>query len=289
MKPTIVVIGLVVMSSSCALHQRPPGQPIAMVPASLIDPLPKPVVIPPDPVAALPNDIRSAIFSSTPRTLREGITTVFPYNPHKQPTVDCQTLRVTEIVLAPGETVRSNGVGAGDTERWDIQPVEERVLVKPKEPGIATDLIVVTDKRSYHFTLRTRTPYMPQVAFYYPDDVKLAEAERQTALREAAMPRVNPPRSKPLNFNYRISGPEVAWRPLAAFDDGEHTYIEFPDNTMSADMPTLMVQNGNEAALVNYQVRGSYYIADRLVQNAALTSGTGTGREVVKITAEDQH
>ena len=51
-------------------------------------------------------------------------------------------------------------------------------------------------------------------------------------------------------------------------------------------MPTLMVQNGNQQSLVSYQVRGVYYVTDRLFQNAALTSGTGSNRQVVQITAE---
>jgi type IV secretion system protein VirB9 len=239
-------------------------------------------------MAALPADIQHAILSANPHTLHEGITTLFPYDSHGQPVIDCRTLRVTEIVLNRDESVKSDGVGAGDTERWDIKPVDGRVLVKPKEAGVATDLIVVTDKRSYHFALRTRTPYMPQVAFYYPDDVKLAETQRRDAMRQAAAQAADPPPSKPLNFNYQISGPNVPWRPLLAFDDGEHTYVQFPDNTLSSDMPTLMVQNGNEQALVNYQVRGSYYVADRLIQSAALTSGTGTNRQLVRITAEGQ-
>ena len=78
----------------------------------------------------------------------------------------------------------------------------------------------------------------------------------------------------------------MPWRPLLAFNDGEHTYLQFPDNTLSSDMPTLMVHNGKRQALVNYQVRGSYYVTDRLFQDAALTSGTGTNRQVVQITAE---
>ncbi len=86
-------------------------------------------------------------------------------------------------------------------------------------------------------------------------------------------------------LSYQITGPNVPWPPLLAFDNGEHTYLQFPDNTMSSDMPTLMVQNGKQQALVNYQVRGSYYVADRLFQSAALTSGTGTNRQVVQITA----
>jgi len=95
------------------------------------------------------------------------------------------------------------------------------------------------------------------------------------------------PPHKPLNFAYAISGPNVAWKPVLAFDDGEHTYLQFPDNIMTTDMPTLMVQNGNQQALVNYQVRGSYYVADRLFKSAALTVGTGTNRQVVQITAQE--
>lgn len=119
-------------------------------------------------------------------TVRQGITTSFPFSPHSQPVINCQVLRVTEIVLNSDETIAKDGVGAGDTERWAIQPLTNRVLVKPKETGIATDLIVETNRRSYHFALRTRAPYMSQVAFYYPDDIRAAEAARQTALREAA-------------------------------------------------------------------------------------------------------
>jgi type IV secretion system protein VirB9 len=201
--------------------------------------------------------------------------------------IDCQVLRVTEIVVNSDETIASDGVSAGDTERWAIQPLNNRVLVKPKEPGIATDLIIVTNRRSYHFSLHTRTPYMPQVAFYYPDDVRHAKAARQRALREAVHQAADTPPHKLLNFAYTISGPDVAWKPVLAFDDGEHTYVQFPDNIMSTDMPTLMVQNGDQQALVNYQVRGTYYVTDRLFHRAALTAGTGTNRQVVQITAEE--
>jgi type IV secretion system protein VirB9 len=235
----------------------------------------------------LPTDIREAIVSGQLHTLREGITTTFAYEPHTQPVINCQVLRVTEIVLNGDETIASDGVSAGDTERWAIQPLNNRVLVKPKEPGITTDLIIVTNRRSYHFSLRTRTPYMPQVAFYYPDEVRHAEAARQHALREALRQAADGPPDKPLNFAYAISGPNVAWKPLLAFDDGEHTYLQFPDNIMGTDMPTLMVQNGNQQALVNYQVRGSYYVADRVFHRAALTAGQETNRQVVQITAQE--
>ena len=284
MKTSITLIGLTMLAGCAAQPAQPPSPPY--IPAALLNPPPKPVEVPPDPMAALPYEVRAAVSSGQPKTIHDGITTLLPYSSHAQPTINCQVLRVTEIVLNQDESVSADGIGIGDSERWDIKPIANRILVKPKEPGIATDLIVVSSKRSYHFTLRTHTPYMPQVAFYYPDDLLAAEARRQSALRAAATQVAAAPEPpKPLNFNYQITGPDVPWRPLLAFDDGEHTYVEFPANTLSADMPTLMVQNGKEQSLVNYQVHGSYYVADRTFQSAALTSGTGTNRQVVQITA----
>ena len=279
-------VAIALIGAGCGARSSAPA-PAPYVPAAVLNAPAKHIDAPPDPLAVLPTDIREAIVSGQPHTLREGITTTFAYDPHTQPVINCQVLRVTEIVLNSDETIANDGVSAGDTERWAIQPLNNRVLVKPKEPGIATDLIIVTNRRSYHFSLHTRAPYMPQVAFYYPDDVRHAEAARQRALRDAVRQAAAAPPHKPLNFAYAISGPNVAWKPVLAFDDGEHTYLQFPDNTKSADMPTLMVQNGNQQALVNYQVRGSYFVADRLFKSAALTVGTGTNRQVVQITAQE--
>ena len=50
-------------------------------------------------------------------------------------------------------------------------------------------------------------------------------------------------------------------------------------------MPTLMSQQGKQQETVNYTVRGQYYVADRLLAEAVLTSGTGTNRQAVQITA----
>ncbi len=235
-------VATALIGASCGARSSAPA-PAPYVPAAVLNAPAKHVEAPPDPLAVLPTDVRNAIVSGQPHTLREGITTTFAYDPHTQPVINCQVLHVTEIVL--------------------------------------------NSRRSYHFRLHTRAPYMPQVAFYYPDDVRHAEAARQRALREAVRQAADAPPHKPLNFAYAISGPNVAWKPVLAFDDGEHTYLQFPDNIMSTDMPTLMVQNGNQQALVNYQVRGSYYVADRVFHRAALTAGTGTNRQVVQITAQE--
>jgi type IV secretion system protein TrbG len=283
MKRTIVLT-CIILITGCAT--RPPAPvPMPYVPATVTSPPPKPIDAGTDPMAQLPEEVRIAMDQNTLPALREGITTIYPYDAHTQPPVNCQILRVTEIVLAPGETVKPDDVGIGDSERWSIKVSSNRVLVKPKEPGIATDLVVVTNLRSYHFALRTRIPYQPQVSFYYPDEIRADEAHHRDLIRQAIAQVQAKPWSKPLNFAYAITGPEVAWKPVLAFDDGDHFYIEFPQNIAGTDMPTLMSQQGKQPETVNYQVRGQYYVADRLLPVAVLTSGTGADRQAVRITA----
>jgi type IV secretion system protein TrbG len=285
MRYKIIVLLAGTLLAGCALPPPTPP-PAPYVPAALVNPPPKPVTVPADPMAELPVEVRDALLSGQTKTLHRGIVTEYPYDPYSQPLINCAVLRVTEILFAPGETVSADGIGIGDSERWSVQPAGNRVLVKPKEPGIATDMIVATSNRSYHLGLRTRDPYMPEVSFYYPDDIRTAEAERASALRKAAAQVANPPPVKPLNFGYQITGPNYSWRPLLAFDDGEHTYVQLPADLGSADMPVLFIQDGGQQSVANYEVKGSYLVVDRRFRQAALTSGTGTNRQLIQITAE---
>lgn len=284
MNRRVLLIPAALLAGCTMPQQQPPPPPY--VPAALVNPPPKPVEIPPDPFAGLSPAEQHAITSGRPKTLREGITVLYAYSPHTQPVVYCEPLRVTEIVLNRDEKINTNGVAAGDSTRWDIDPLDNRVLAKPSEPGLVTDLIIATNKRSYHLTLKSRAPYMAQVSFYYPDEILQAEAERNAALRKAAQQTTDPIPSKPLNFGYAISGPRYAWSPVQVFSDGERTYIQLPQDLAGVDLPVLYVQDNGENSLVNYEVKGSYLISDRLFRRAVLTSGAGSNREAVTIEAE---
>lgn len=278
----IAAIGLIAFLSGCAT--QPPSPPIELVPAKLLEPPP-----PPPPPESVLNDqpayVKAAIAvyqkSGEAPILRDGITTRFPYEPDDEPTVLCKPLRVTEVMLAPGENVEH--AAAGDTERWMIQPVDGRVLIKPKAARITTNLIIVTARHTYHLTLKSGAKYMPRVAFYYPKEVIAAEAKRKAAIERRAKQTSAPAPLARLNFAYSISGPDVPFKPVQAFDDGERVYIEMPKSLMAADAPALMVETDGGDALVNYQVEGRYYVVDRLFKHAVLVSGTGKNRQEITI------
>jgi type IV secretion system protein VirB9 len=86
-----------------------------------------------------------------------------------------------------------------------------------------------------------------------------------------------------LHFRYAISGDNPPWKPLRAFDDGTHVYIEFPAAIAQGEAPPLFVKGADGASnLVNYRVRGNFYIVDQLFDGAELRLGQDH-QQVVRI------
>ena len=72
-------------------------------------------------------------------------------------------------------------------------------------------------------------------------------------------------------------------QPIRAFDDGSHVYIQMPPRMKSSEAPALLVDAGSGTQMVNYRVKGNYYVVDRLVTDAILVSGVGRDQDRVTI------
>jgi len=95
------------------------------------------------------------------------------------------------------------------------------------------------------------------------------------------------------NFNYLIlrqkHSSTPAWCPLRAFDDGQKTYIQFPPKVTVTEAPPLFVLGRNgDAQLVNYRVKGDWYIVDRLFDKAELRIGQAPQTVVGIVRADAQ-
>jgi P-type conjugative transfer protein TrbG len=203
---------------------------------------------------------------------------------------------ITDIALEAGERLVGTGpVAAGDTVRWIIGDTESgsgatkrvHILVKPTRPDLVTNLIINTDRRTYHLELRSaEKTYMASVSWAYPQD-QLIALRRQNAAADAAAPIASGVDIGALNFRYRIEGDDPAWRPLRAFDDGRQVFIEFPSGIGQGEMPPLWVIGAEGGAeLVNYRVRGNHMIIDRLFAAAELRLG-GEHQQKVRIVRND--
>lgn len=202
--------------------------------------------------------------------------------------------RVTDIVLQPGEAL--SAVAAGDTARWVIGDTTSgagsdkraHVLVKPVAEGLTTNLVITTDRRTYHLTLSSASGgAMSAISWSYPQDDLIA-LKRAQLHADAVAPVASALDVDQLHFTYEISGDQPEWRPLRAFDDGRQTFIEFPPSFAGSEAPPLFVIGAaGEAQLVNYRVRGRYYVVDRLFDRAELRLGAKR-QEVVRITRVQQ-
>ena len=204
--------------------------------------------------------------------------------------------RVTDVALQTGEELVA--VASGDTVRWIIGDTSSgtgaskrvHLLIKPAAAGLSTNLVITTDRRTYHLALASSAgSAMATLSWSYPQDELLAIQRARTGA-EAAAPVAAGLSLDDLDFGYAITGDRPAWRPLRAFDDGRQTYIEFPKALGVGEAPPLFLVDGNnKASLVNYRVKGHFYVVDRLFAAAELRLG-GKHQDVVRIvrTAEGQ-
>jgi type IV secretion system protein VirB9 len=197
----------------------------------------------------------------------------------------------TALQLQPGETLTGKDLPtAGDTARWTVAatrtgtpPNETTVLiVKPLEADLETNMTITTNRRLYTVILKSSEhTYMPLVGWLYPQDVArdLADAAAVTKRtdEEAESITVTPDQ---LNFNCTVKGSQVPWRPLRVYDDGSKTYLQMSPDMQNTEAPAIFVMEGKTPMLVNYRVKHSLYIVDRLFDRAQLRIGPKTAVDI---------
>jgi type IV secretion system protein VirB9 len=201
--------------------------------------------------------------------------------------------QVSDITLEAGESLVA--VSAGDTVRWVVGNTTSgatggervHVLVKPFAPGLKTNMVITTDRRTYHLALEsTDSTAMAALSWTYPED-QLIAVKAQNEKADIAAPVASGLALENLHFRYAITGDSPPWRPVRAFDDGSKVYIEFPGRIDQGETPPLFVVGPTgDNELVNYRVRRNYYIVDRLFAAAELRLGQDP-QQVVRISRDD--
>nr|QSM61458.1 Type IV secretion system protein virB9 [Escherichia coli] len=217
----------------------------------------------------------------------------------QQPSIVCAVLQVCDVALQPGEQV--NSINLGDTARWTVEPAitgsgateVQHLIIKPMDVGLETSLVVTTNRRSYHFRLRShRTEYMPQVSFTYPEEAQAKWDAIQRREKQERTDNTLPATGEylgDLSFDYELSG-SASWKPVRVYNDGRKTIIEMPGTMQQTEAPTLLVvrkEGGlftdDETVLVNYRVQGNRYIVDTVFDRAILIAGVGSSQDRVTI------
>jgi len=212
-----------------------------------------------------------------------------------RPRILCRPLRVTDIALEAGEKI-TNAPFVGDSINWVVLPsvsgsgeqTQCHIIIKPSMPDIATNLIVHTDRRTYHLDLvSSKEMYTPSVSFVYPQETtsewnEFLERQAQVLPSVDSRP-VIPSKAEgvvptgALDFNYKITpkSKNIEWTPISVFSDGNKTFIEFPDKLDALEAPVFFITVAGRRELVNYRKYENTYIIDRIFDSGVLIAGTG--------------
>lgn len=225
---------------------------------------------------------------------------LFPFGQY-MPLLTCAPLRACDIELEPGEVVTGKPL-SGDTIRWKITRAESgtgekkttHVVVKPTDTNLDTNLIITTDRRTYHVRLYSSTnerDYVNRAGFYYPESIvdewgqAAQQAEKKNADKEKLVVSELPALSvDKIDFDYQVEGDGARFKPLRVFNDGTRVFLQMPDAMKSDEAPVLLLMDKDDKPLlVNYRVKDTYYIVDKLFDRAMLVVGTEGSQSKVTI------
>ena len=184
----------------------------------------------------------------------------------------------TSIELEGREKISSVAIGVPGS--WEVTPLTNRLVLKPKAWLASTNLTVATDRRTYYFELaqagrRNLDDVRHGIRFTHePSDDELAaqaEAQRRAEIdREIADRLGKGLQERQANRNYSYRGnADVA--PFELWDDGRFTYFRFADN-QPAPAIYQVDASGNEA-LANFGIEGNVTIVRSISRQFTLRRG----------------
>lgn len=215
-----------------------------------------------------------------------GGTSIFDYNENSQFPVFTKMLAMTTIILNNDEEMIDTEPFMSDTNSWDVtgdvwttdEGERQLIMIKPKESGLETNMLIVTNKRLYHFVLySTKSDYQPIVRFRYPSEKKFITSQTKKQKPNTVDSEYGVSNPELLSFNYKVSVPalqkKVDWVPELVYDDGSHTYIVLPEIVLQKEYPAIW-EGRNE--ITNYEIhplKHNMIIINKLVEKVTLKVG----------------
>ena len=220
---------------------------------------------------------------------------VYPYTKGALYQLYAAVNQVTDIALGAGREAglrlrrRYRALGRRRHHQRRGQGRAVHILVKPIAADLETNLVITTDRRTYHLEMHaSAATYMASVSWTYPA-VRAGRARSSNAPRpSAAAARCRRRRQSSSSCASAIAS--RATRPGSrgrCSTTAPRSTSSFPSGLAQSEAPPLFVIGPDgKPALVNYRVRGTTYIVDRLFAAAELRLGTAPQR-VVRIVRTD--
>ncbi len=220
-----------------------------------------------------------------PEHYKDG-TFYYTYNENFVYEIYAQPYHLTDIILEDGEIVMGNPLLSEDASVWELtanvarNPMTgeniQHLFIKPAYSGLDSSFIVITDRRVYHFRIKSyKDTHMAMVKFTYPQTKNVwsssssGNSAKGISIENEFVTVTNP---EFLSFDYKMKygfkKPEFL--PQRVYDDGNKTYIVVDDIVLHKQLP-LVFNERNE--IVNYTVQKNVFIIPRLINKITLRLG----------------
>jgi type IV secretion system protein VirB9 len=217
----------------------------------------------------------------------KGGAVVYPYVVNQVYQIFTAIDHLTNVQLEPGEELVSPPA-SGNTDVFEVQfsysqengRQRPQLYILPYIANRNTTLFINTNKRTYSFMLYSfQNTFMPLVSFTYPMEIQAA-IQRQIENAQNNDITISG-KITDMDFNYAIvphSPSKPRWMPSLVFNDGVKTYIYFPSAVRASYAPVLFeINSKRDRVIVNYRVKGTYYIVDRVLNHAELILDVNEG------------
>lgn len=230
------------------------------------------------------------------------------YHPYEQPVILCQAAMLCEIVLDRNEHVhRAFSSQAGQWEpnlavEGDSGSWRPSLVLKPEASNLVANFMVFTDRRTYHFEVRSvdgPAPYITRILF---DDVQRAFAKshppvprRQTT--RGVLAQLTPEQQLQHRIDEAVAytaahgetygtDPQPAdYRIVRVAHSVDHTFIQFVHlDTVPSTVPQIMdTENGAKVVENRYDPALRVYVIDNVSREYTLQMPDGKKTRAVRV------
>lgn len=226
-------------------------------------------------------------FAQTPITTDSRIRTLV-YNPNE--VYELKFFYNYQSFIEFSEDEEIEMISIGEAFAWRLTPAGKRLFVRPLEIAAHTNMTIITNKRTYHFDIRSDEfsgkadeDLIYTVRFFYPQIGQPLPIPPQLSVPNvAAKPLISKPIIKTpipganvteklpgiiernpegveLNFEYSLAGKSDNIVPLKVYDDGNETFFQFANDNLVIPSISAVDVSGNEQTLT-YIIRDNYVV-----------------------------
>ena len=220
----------------------------------------------------------------------------YVYNPNEIYQIKFMTNYQSILELQEGENVRI--ITFGNPAGWSTpRLIDNQLFIKATEPGVKTNMIIITDRRKYFFEIMSSDEDSDSVSdaqitqylqFFYPDlkSIDIPPKTAKVTLNENAMALATGRAIQQyekrdtdmvanvgeINTKYTYSGNGKGITPVMAFDNGKKTFFRFANNNAVIPVISSIDHMGRETP-IRTRISGEYVYVDTVEDQFTLRKG----------------